>query len=552
MKHKNKRLRMLLSYPILSAVFVIVFFSGCKKFLEETPTGQMTDQTVFTTAQEGAALTVGSYRSLAGWVGGAGDWGNYLPATMEYPTGEAFTSDTHVQFWKFQTNQVSGDLLDDYNNHWNSWYQGVRDCNLSITKLPGIAGMTADEKSRALGEVRTLRAWYYFCLVRYFGDVVMDTTILTKLSDAQQPRASLKSIYDDVILPDLEYAVNTSTLVDAKSTNGRVTKFVARAILADVYLTCAGYPYQEVATDPTKNWCVSGLFAQQGYPVNTPGAKTFLKKAQEQLNALYGAYALGTYTDLRNPDMNNKGEAIFQAQFLGNVTDNQIVPAALPGLSHVSMYGDEYGTFVPSLAYYNSYNPSDKRIQERQFFYSSDTRSKKYDPSEGPADKFARPYLFKFYDSVAIKSTAHSGLNWNFYRYADILLMLTEVNWTLRQLGEAVSDDDIIKGINEVRARASLPTYRASNINLLTIMSERAYELIFENKMIWDQRRTRTSLIDGNGQFSGIENFIGHRPTDFSFSFSVMNLLCPISGREIINNLKCLQNFSFLPKQVGQ
>ena len=127
--------------------------------------------------------------------------------------------------------------------------------------------MSEDEKSKALGEVRTLRAFYYFCLVRYFGDVVMDTAIVTNLSDVQQPRASLKSIYDNVIIPDLEFAVNTSTLGDVKSGNGRVTKQVARAILADVYLTCAGYPYQEVATDPTKNWCVAGLLLQKVIPL---------------------------------------------------------------------------------------------------------------------------------------------------------------------------------------------------------------------------------------------------------------------------------------------
>ncbi len=83
-------------------------------------------------------------------------------------------------------------------------------------------------------------------------------------------------------------------------------------------------------------------------------------------------------------------------------------------------------------------------------------------------------------------------------------------------------------------------------------MSERAYELIFENKMLWDQRRTRMCLIDGVGSFAGIERFVGHRPTDFSYSFSPINLLSPISGREIINNLKAKQNFSFLPKQVGR
>ncbi|MCW3082393.1 RagB/SusD family nutrient uptake outer membrane protein [Segetibacter sp.] len=552
MKCNYKRVPLLKIYFGCVATLVIVFSTGCTKFLEETPTGSMTNQTTFTTAQDGAALTIGPYRSLPGWVGGAGDWGNYLPAVMEYPTGKAFTTTTHVQFWKFQTNQVSGDLLDDYNNSWNNWYQGVRDCNFSISKISEIAGMSPDEKSRSLGEVRTLRAWYYFCLVRYFGDVVMDTTTLTNLSEAQKPRTSLKTIYDNIIIPDLEFAVHNSSLTDAKSGNGRVTKLIARAILSDVYLTCAGYPYQEVATDPARNWCVGGLFSQQEYPVNTTGARAFLKKAQEQLNALYGRYTLGTYADLRSPEMNNKGEAIFQAQFLAGVTDNQVVAASLPSLSRISMFGDEYGTFIPSLGYYNSYNPADKRIQDRQMFYSSDTKSKKYDPSEGPADKFARPYLFKFYDSAAIKVTGRSSLNWSFYRYADILLMLTEVNWTLRQLGDAATDDDIIKGINEVRARAGLPTYRASNVNLLTIMSERAYELVFENKMLWDQRRTRMCLVDGIGQFSAIERFIGHRPQGFSFAFGVQNLLSPIAGREIINNSKVLQNFSFLPKQVGQ
>jgi hypothetical protein len=130
--------------------------------------------------------------------------------------------------------------------------------------------------------------------------------------------------------------------------------------------------------------------------------------------------------------------------------------------------------------------------------------------------------------------------------------MLTEVNWTLRQNGISVADDDVLKGINAVRARAQLPAYRIGDINLLSIFSERAWELIFENKMLWDQRRTRKCLIDGVGSFSGIENFIGHQPVSFNFKFSNMNLLSPISQAEIANNSKCLQNFNFLPKQAGQ
>jgi hypothetical protein len=536
-------------------LFVAVLFgvNSCQKFLEENPTGQITNDYNFTSASEGTALVTGTYRSLASYTGGAGDWGNYLPATIEYPTGGAYTSDAHVQFWKFQTNQTAGGMLSNYDNFWNNNYQGVRDCNLAISKINGITDWSADQKSAALGEVRTLRAFYYFLLVRYYGDLIMDTSVLKSVSEAQQPRTSLKTIYDQIIIPDLEYAVNESSLPDAPSGGGKITKYVSRAILADVYLTCAGYPYQEVATAPDKDWCTTGAFSATAYPVNTPSAKDFLQKAQTQLNALYGKYTLGTYHDLHDPLMNNKGEAIFQAQYLGGVSDmSGLVAAALPGLSHVSRFGDEYGTFIPSIGYINSYNPADLRIKDRQMFYYSDNLSTKYDPNQGPADRFSQPYLYKYYDSIAIKVTGQANLNWTFYRYADILLMLTEVNWTLRQLGVSVSDNDITKGINEVRRRAQLPEHRASDVNLFTIMSERAYELIFENKMLWDQRRTRMCLIDGSGSFAGIESFFGHQPTGFSFAFSAMNLLCPISQREIATNSKCLQNYNFLPKQNGQ
>ena len=547
-KIKNK---MVMRYVILLAALMLGF-SGCKDFLVEKPTGSLTDKSTYTSDEDLTALTMGPYRQLPNWTGGATDWGNNLPQTLEFPTGEAWTVEAHALYWRFQTNQVSGDLLDDFNNQWNNWFTGVRDANFSIQMIEGMTGIASDKISKALGEVKTLRAWYYFNLVRYWGDVPMITKILENVADAELPRTSLKKIYDEVIIPDLEFAI-ASSLTDTKSTNGRITKYSARAILADVYLTCAGYPYQEVNATPTKEFCVSGAWTMKGYPVAT--GKTFLQKAKAQLDILYGKWSLAssTYDDLRTPSKNNnQGEAIFQAQYLSGVTNNGQIPCALPLISHISMYGDENGTFIPSMNYYNSYNPADKRVQERQFFFTTDNLSTKYDPTQSPAPKFDRPYLFKLYDQDAIKVTAKSGLNWNFYRYADILLQLTEVNWALKTLGDAISDDDITKGINEVRARALLPAYRASDITLKEIMAERAYELIFESKMLWDQRRTRMCLIDGSGTFAGIHDFVGHKAGEFSFSFGPMNLISPISGNEILNNKKCLQNFGYLPKQVGQ
>ena len=83
-------------------------------------------------------------------------------------------------------------------------------------------------------------------------------------------------------------------------------------------------------------------------------------------------------------------------------------------------------------------------------------------------------------------------------------------------------------------------------------MAERAYELLFENKMIWDMRRTRMALKDGVGSFAAIEPLVGHQPKNFNYQFSAKHLLSPVSSTEIDNNKLCLQNFGWAPKQVGQ
>jgi hypothetical protein len=539
MKYKLKN-NIALKFTMLLVLFLIAL-GGCTEFLQEVPTNQLTTAADLTSLEYKEPFTVGPYRRLSDWTSGAGDWGNNIPSTIEYPTGGAYTDEPHVQFNKFTTNQVTGSLLDDYNNPWLYWYSGVQDCNLSIRQLPLIK-MSETDRDKALAEVRTLRAFYYFCIVRYWGDAILVTEPITDVWATEMPRSSLKKIYDEVIIPDLEFAV--SKLSAGRSSNGRVTQDVARAILADVYMTVAGYPYQEVATSPEKDWCGTGAWAMQNYPVAS--GVEFLKKAQAQLNALYnGVYTLGTYADLHNPAMNNKGEAIFQVQYDKVLRGNSLIQPSLPLLSAISPK-EENGTFIPWVGYYKSYADNDLRKKERQFFFTWDT---KYNNVKDTV-RFNVPHIYKVYDAASVKSTDGSGLNWTHYRYGEILLMLTEVNWALRQLGQSVSDDDIVKGINAIRARALLAPYTASQVGLKEILAERAYELIFENKMLWDQRRTRKCVVYGNSQISAIQNFVGHQPAIFNYAFTPMHLLSPIPGNEIARNGLAKQNSGYLPTQT--
>jgi hypothetical protein len=540
-----------MKYIIYLVLWFGIILASCDKFLEEVPTGTLTDEAQVTSNPGGYALATGAYRTLINWTAGAVQWGGSIHGSLEYATGKAYSQYQGSELYKFETNVESGDS-EYFILPWNYWYRGVRDANLALKMLPGVTGLSATEKSKLTGEVRTLRAFYYFILVRKFGDVIYNTSVLTDIEQASRPRSSLKTIYDKIIVPDLEFAVNSSELVDERST-GRVTKHVARAILADVYLTMAGYPYQEV-TDTTKKWCEEGLWAMTDYPVNTPSAKDLLAKAKVQLDFLasQSTYKTWDYSDLRDPAQNNKKGAIFSIQYLAGTANNNMTYNTIPLSSHTTVYSTETGTTIPSVGYSQSYNPADLRFQEKVYFYTTDNIAAKYDVNEPPAPKFPLPFLYKFYDLNGAKVRGESGLNFPVYRYADILLMQTEVNWTLKTLGTAVPDADVVAGINEIRTKAGLSTYTAGGLTLLNIMSERAYELVFENKMLYDMRRTRRALKDGSGQFTALQNLVGHQPTTWNFQLSKKHLLDPISATEIDNNKLCMQNFEWMPKQKGQ
>jgi len=534
-----KSIKRYIIFLILSA---LIF--SCEDFINEYPTGEFTAEADLETQKQGDALKVGAYEPLADWIGGAADWGNRLFNVFEWWSGLVKSTNPHAQGWKWETDEITGGLLDDFNNYWNNQYTGVRNCNTSLEIIPKLVEMTNTQMSEALGEVSALRAFYYFNLVRYFGDVVMVTEPVNNPDEFEQPRTSLKTIYDEVIIPDLEFALEN---VSEGKSNGWVTKDVVRAILADVYLTTAGYPYQEVATNPDNNWCTEGLWSQDAYPVNSADAINKLNKAKNLLDNLYGKYSLfKSYDALRDPSYDFGDEYIFQISMTGGIQDmGSTINVTLPISSKIS-YSGENGSAVPTIGYYNSFDNNDLRKQK--FFFKEDYIATLWNPANPPfiADDW---HCKKLYDETYIKTSSPSDLNWTFYRYADILLMLTEVNWTLRQLGESVSDQDIEKGINEVRARALLPNYSAVSLTLFDIMSERAYELIFENKLTWDQRRTRRCLTTGDGSFSSLESFFGHRPDRYNYTFSAKHLLAPIGDEEIKYNAKMQQNYGYQPTQ---
>ena len=118
---------------------------------------------------------------------------------------------------------------------WKICYTAIFQANNAITHLPDIT-MNEVLKERLLGEVRFMRAHYYFYLINIFGDVPL--SIKTPAADEYRLSKSTKATIWDQIEKDLIYARDHLPQKSkyANADLGRITKGAAQALLANAYL----------------------------------------------------------------------------------------------------------------------------------------------------------------------------------------------------------------------------------------------------------------------------------------------------------------------------
>ena len=124
---------------------------------------------------------------------------------------------------------------------WRGYYAGISRTNTAINDLPKISNtMTASQLNTQIAEMRFLRAYFYFNLVRMFGGVPIVLTVPTgprNQDSAFYTRATLTDVYNKAIIPDLQFAIANLPLKSATAV-GHATKGAAETLLSkvDIYL----------------------------------------------------------------------------------------------------------------------------------------------------------------------------------------------------------------------------------------------------------------------------------------------------------------------------
>lgn len=120
---------------------------------------------------------------------------------------------------------------------WDQFYLGINTTNAAIGRAPE-ANIPEDRKANMVGQVRFLRANYYFILTQMFGSVHLS---LTEVRDVQlEAHRDPVDVIFEVVVEDLEMAIENLPAVQEQY--GRVTRPAAKHLLSQVLLTRAQHP----------------------------------------------------------------------------------------------------------------------------------------------------------------------------------------------------------------------------------------------------------------------------------------------------------------------
>ena len=117
---------------------------------------------------------------------------------------------------------------------WRDFYRGINQANAVINRSEVVEGITEEDKTLRIAEVRFLRAMYYFDLTRIYGDIHL-TLEETSGVEVTANKTAAAEIYAQAIVPDLEFAI--ANLPDEQGDYGRATKPAAEMLLAKALLT---------------------------------------------------------------------------------------------------------------------------------------------------------------------------------------------------------------------------------------------------------------------------------------------------------------------------
>jgi len=461
MKRINKYIIMLIA---------VVAISGCneEEFLTAEYYDGIVDQTFLTSPAHAKPAVTGVYdvlsykglnwdRMILGSSGaddiverhGDSNWASLIAIDEYRWTAQEFGDPKHI--WK----------------HWQANYAGIQRANLVLEKLPDLNGINEDLKKRYLAEVKALRAYYFYNVVTAHGDVPLILENLGYEGSINITRSPEAEVWAQIIKDLKEAEVDLPDSYDSVEDAGRVTKGMANALLAQVYLW-------------EKDWSSAA------------------NSAKKVINSSAGYSLEPEYADLFNGVSEYSKEGVFTAMRASGSETQSIWSDYVDETNYIVLWGlfQSWSWFYqpdPDFVRNNDYiDATDVRIDTM----TVDARNETYDinndgiQQEIPIISEVAINVMKW---VPVNVDLTQGVWTGGTGYVDqILIRLSEVYLdyaeALVQQGNA---SEALSYINMVRNRAHASDITTTNKEELLdiILMERKVEFCFEGKRFFDLKR---------------------------------------------------------------
>lgn len=356
-------------------------------------------------------------------------------------------------------------------------YEAIARANNFLKELSAYEGtdIPESEKKAAEAEVRFLRAFHYFQLYSFYGDVPLVLEPLT-LETQEQPKVGAEKILEQVIT-DLDFAIENLKDVPYRENSGHVVKSTAQALKARVLIYAA--------------------YGDNGIP-----DIAMLTEVRDLCREVMPQYSLSpVYEDLfQDGGQSNNPEIIFSVNYLA--------PDNVPTYGTDILYGD-WVAVSPLQSFVDAFECSDglpwgvsPLTDPDNPFENRDPRLRKtvyadfVDWGDGnvhvPSNSRPTGYgLKKFLEpgNLPYGYSTLSEQNSVVIRLGEVLLMYAEAQNEI-----AGPDGSVYEAMRDIRARVDMPPLPAGlskDAMRERIRHERRIELAFEGLRYFDLKRWR-------------------------------------------------------------
>lgn len=473
---------------IIIVLSLCCVLAACNDYLDMTPRDSISDKVMWATT-ESAEYAVNSIYSYAYDI--FASWPSQVGMT------EAFTDElkygSYVNFAycyipsrvAYGGADLTANFVSVYLGCWSSLYSAIRRTNEAISNLKSLGGgLDQTSQVRLQAELRLMRGWLYFELMKRYKEVIIYDEDLSKISIDKA--LSTEEEGWDFVLQDLQYAADN--LPEKAMAKGRLDKGAAYALISRSMLYAERWGEVITAVDALE---------ELGYGLLDDYASVFTvsgnKESILQYNFSYSDAVYHEFDFYYTPGGDYK------------LVDQQGGGYGTPTQEMVESYELATGGFPDWSPWHGAttaeppYAQLEPRFQATILYNGASWKGRTIEPYVGGTDgwcqwnKEPQPqgrtttgyYLRKWVDEghnllERTQSTQHFVL----LRYGEALLNKAEACYHRNDPAGANA------AIRAIRSRVGLPYTDRSGVALWqAIRQERRIELAFEGLWYWDLRR---------------------------------------------------------------